>query len=121
MFSRRWSIAIVVTAAIAISYFDRQTLPVAVKAVREDIPISDAAFSKLNSAFLLAYAIMYLGGGRLIDAVGTRRGFFWVMVLWSIACGLHGLASGLIFLGVCRFLLGLGEGGGIPAATKAVA
>ena len=74
-----------------------------------------------NSAFLLAYALMYLGGGRLVDAVGTRRGFFWVMVLLVDRLRLHGLANGLIFLGVCRFLLGLGEGGGIPAATKAVA
>jgi MFS transporter, ACS family, hexuronate transporter len=119
--SRRWSIAIVVTAAIAISYFDRQTLPVAVDAIRKDFAVTDVAFSKLNSAFLLAYALMYLAGGRLVDAVGTRRGFFLVMVVWSIACALHGLADGLIFLTVCRFLLGLGEGGGIPAATKAVA
>jgi MFS transporter, ACS family, hexuronate transporter len=121
MFSRRWSIAILITAAIAISYFDRQTLPVAVDAIRKDIPISDTAFGRLNSAFLLAYALMYLGGGRLVDAIGTRRGFFLVMVGWSIACASHALADGLIFLGVCRFLLGLGEGGGIPAATKAVA
>ena len=119
--SRRWSIAIVVTAAIAISYFDRQTLPVAVDAIRKDFAVTDVAFSKLNSAFLLAYCAMYLAGGRLVDAVGTRRGFFLVMVVWSIACALHGLADGLIFLTVCRFLLGLGEGGGIPAATKAVA
>jgi MFS transporter, ACS family, hexuronate transporter len=121
MSSRRWSIAIVVTAAIAISYFDRQTLPVAIDAIRGSFEVSDGAFSRLASAFYLAYALMYLGGGRLIDAIGTRRGFFWVMVLWSIACGLHGLANGLMFLSVCRFLLGLGEGGGIPAATKAVA
>jgi MFS transporter, ACS family, hexuronate transporter len=33
------------TAAIAISYFDRQTLPVAIKTVSHDIPISDVHFS----------------------------------------------------------------------------
>ncbi len=103
MFSRRWSIAIVVTAAIAISYFDRQTLPVAIDAIRGSFEVSDGAFSRLASAFYLAYALMYLGGGRLIDAIGTRRGFFWVMVLWSIACGLHGLANGLIFLACAGF------------------
>lgn len=113
--------AILVTAAIAISYFDRQTLPVAVDAIRKDFKVSDLAFGRLVSIFFLAYALMYLGGGRLVDSVGTRRGFFLVMVGWSIACAMHGLANGLIFLGFCRFLLGLGEGGGIPAATKAVA
>src|SRR3954453_10477863 len=118
--SRRWSIAILITAAIAISYFDRQTLPVAEGAIREEMPISDVDFGRLVSVFYLSYALMYLGGGKLVDVLGTRRAFFWTMVLWSLACASHGLAHGLIFLAVCRFLLGLGEGGGIPAATKAV-
>jgi ACS family hexuronate transporter-like MFS transporter len=118
---RRWWIAILVTAAIAISYLDRQTLPVAIDAVRQDIAISDGAFARLNVAFLLAYGLMYMGGGRLIDALGTRRGFFVVMVFWSLACASHGLAAGFWMLAASRFALGLGEGGGFPAATKAVA
>jgi ACS family hexuronate transporter-like MFS transporter len=118
---RRWWIAILVTAAIAISYLDRLTLPVAIKEIRADIPISDSTFANLNVAFLLAYALMYMGGGRLIDALGTRRGFFAIMVFWSLACASHGLAAGFWMLAASRFLLGLGEGGGFPAATKAVA
>jgi ACS family hexuronate transporter-like MFS transporter len=118
---RRWWIAILVTAAIAISYLDRLTLPVAIKEIRADIPISDSTFANLNVAFLLAYALMYMGGGRLIDALGTRRGFFVIMVFWSLACASHGLAAGFWMLAASRFLLGLGEGGGFPAATKAVA
>jgi ACS family hexuronate transporter-like MFS transporter len=118
---RRWWIAILVTVAIAISYLDRLTLSVAVDAVRKDIPISDGAFSRLNIAFLLAYGLMYMGGGRLIDVLGTRRGFFLVMVFWSLACASHGLAMGFWMLAASRFALGLGEGGGFPAATKAVA
>jgi ACS family hexuronate transporter-like MFS transporter len=119
--SRRWSIAVLITVAIAISYLDRQTLPVAVDAVRQDIPISDGTFARLNIAFLVAYGLMYMGGGRLIDALGTRRGFFVIMVFWSLACASHGLAAGFWMLAASRFLLGLGEGGGFPAATKAVA
>jgi MFS transporter, ACS family, hexuronate transporter len=118
---RRWWIAILVTVAIAISYLDRLTLSVAIKAVQKDIPISDGAFANLQIAFLLAYGLMYMGGGRLIDALGTRRGFFVVMVFWSLACASHGLALGFWMLAVSRFALGLGEGGGFPAATKAVA
>jgi ACS family hexuronate transporter-like MFS transporter len=119
--SQRWLIAILVTAAIAISYLDRQTLPVAVDAIRKDIAISNTQYSDLQVAFLLAYAAMYAGGGRLIDALGTRRGFFVIMVFWSLACASHGLAAGFWMLAASRFLLGLGEGGGFPAATKAVA
>lgn len=118
---QRWWIAILITVAIAISYLDRLTLPVAVNAIRQDIAISEQAFSYLNAAFLLAYAAMYIGGGKLIDALGTRRGFYLIMLFWSLACASHGFAMGVGSLIVSRFLLGLGEGGGFPAATKAVA
>src|SRR3954452_24978182 len=116
----RWSIAILISSAIAISYFDRQTLPVAIAAIQRDIPISNTQFSYLQGAFLLAYACMYVGGGKLIDVLGTRRGFLLIMVWWSLACASHGLAAGLGMLAASRFLLGMGEGGGFPAATKAV-
>jgi ACS family hexuronate transporter-like MFS transporter len=117
----RWAVAWLLAAAIAISYFDRQTLSVAVAAIQRDFPITNTQFSQLQAAFLFAYALMYAGGGRLIDALGTKRGFIVIMVWWSLACASHGLASGFSTLAASRFLLGLGEGGGFPAATKAVA
>lgn len=117
----RWRIAVMVCAAIAVSYLDRQTLPVAVKAISRDIPLSNQQFSTLQSAFLFAYALMYAGGGKLADALGTRRGFAVIMLFWSAACASHALAVGVVSLGVARFMLGVGEGGGFPAATRAVA
>jgi ACS family hexuronate transporter-like MFS transporter len=117
----RWGIAALISAAIAISYFDRQTLPVAIKAIQSDIPISNTQFSQLQAAFLTAYALMYAGGGKLIDVLGTRKGFLLIMLWWSVACASHGLAAAFGMLAVSRFLLGMGEGGGFPAATKAVA
>jgi ACS family hexuronate transporter-like MFS transporter len=117
----RWRIAALVSAAIAISYLDRQSLPVAVKAIQQDIPLTNTQFGDLTSAFLLAYAVMYAGGGVLIDRLGTRRGFLVIMVFWSLACASHSLATGFGMLAVSRLLLGAGEGGGFPAATKVIA
>src|ERR1700733_2441332 len=117
----RWRIAILVSAAIAISYLDRQTLPVAVQAISKDIPLTNGQFSALQSAFLFAYALMYAGGGRLVDSLGTRRGFMVIMLFWSFACASHSLATGFAMLAASRFLLGMGEGGGFPAASRAVA
>ncbi|HXN25880.1 MAG TPA: MFS transporter [Candidatus Acidoferrales bacterium] len=117
----RWRIAILVGAAIAISYLDRQTLPVAIKAISRDIPLTNVQFSNLQSAFLLAYAFMYAGGGKLTDALGTRRGFTVIMIFWSLACASHGLALTFTMLAISRFALGMGEGGGFPASTRAVA
>ncbi|MBL8220314.1 MAG: MFS transporter [Bryobacterales bacterium] len=119
--NKRWPIAWLVTAAIAISYLDRQTLPVAIAAIQRDIPVSNTQFSQLQAAFLIAYAVMYAAGGKLMDHWGTRTGFAVIMIAWSAACAGHGLATAFLGLAVCRFLLGMGEGGGFPAATKAVA
>src|SRR5437762_4024654 len=119
-YSARWQIALMVCCAIAISYFDRQTLPVAIAAIQRDIPMSNTDYSTLQSVFLIAYAVMYAGGGRLIDLVGSRTGFAAVMIWWSLACASHGLARSVGLLGISRFLLGVGEGGAFPAATKVV-
>ena len=117
----RWRIALILSVAIAISYLDRQALSIAIAAIQKEIPLSNTDFSRLQIAFLAAYGIMYAGGGALIDRLGTRRGFPVIMVAWSLACAAHGLATGLRSLALSRFLLGVGEGGGFPAATKAVA
>jgi ACS family hexuronate transporter-like MFS transporter len=94
---------------------------VAVAAIQKDIPLTNFEFGALASTFLLAYALMYAGGGALIDRLGTRRGFFVIMVFWSLACASHSLATGFWMLAASRFLLGAGEGGGFPAATKVIA
>ena len=117
----RWSIAFLVSAAIAISYLDRQTLPWAIKAIQADIPFSNQIKAGLDSAFLVTYGLMYLGGGLLLDRLGTRRGFLCIMIFWSLACASHGFAGGVIALAASRLLLGVGEGGGFPAATRVVA
>ena len=119
----RWVVAILLCVAITNSYMDRNTLGLAVTAIRDsgDIPISDGDFGNLVAAFLFSYALMYVGGGKLMDALGTRKGLFWVTVFWSIAVVSHGLAGGITALLFSRVLLGIGEGGGFPAITKAVA
>ncbi len=116
-----WYFVGLVTAAVAISYFDRQTLPVAVEAIQRNIPISNPQFASLQAAFLVMYALFYVVGGKLLDSVGTRVGFAIIMAWWSVACALQGLAHGLSVLLLARFLLGMGEGGAFPAATRVVA
>jgi sugar phosphate permease len=87
---------LLVTAAIAISYMDRQTLLVAISAIQRSIPLSSRQFSCLQTAFLLSYAALYAIGGRLLDRLGTGRGFLLIMICWSVSCALHCLASGFL-------------------------
>jgi MFS transporter, ACS family, hexuronate transporter len=117
----RWAIALMIAVAISISYLDRQTLPWVIKNIQADIPIGNQVKAFLDSAFLATYGLMYLGGGWLLDRIGTRRGFLFIMIFWSLACASHGFATGIIALAASRLLLGVGEGGGFPAATRAIA
>src|SRR5215510_11208854 len=117
----RWWIAGLLAIATALNYLDRQSFPVAVNQIKIDIPLTDQQFSMLNSFFLLAYAIMYMGGGKIMDWLGTRVGYAVMIVWWSAANFLHGTVSTVMGLGVYRFLLGMGEGGGFPGSGKAVA
>ena len=106
--------------AIALSYLDRQSFPVVIGEIKKTIPLSEDQYGKLTSLFLLAYGIMYAGGGRIIDALGTRVGYAVMIVWWSAANFMLGTVSSVFGLRLFRFLLGLGEGGGFPGSVKAV-
>jgi MFS transporter, ACS family, hexuronate transporter len=119
--SKPWFFVALVTVAIGISYFDRQALPVAISAIQRNIPISNSQFALLQAAFLATYALLYAGGGKLLDTIGTKMGFAVSMAWWSLACALHGFARGLTLLVLARLLLGMGEGAAFPAATRVIA
>jgi MFS transporter, ACS family, aldohexuronate transporter len=116
----RWWIAALLAAATALSYLDRASFPVVFKEVRKDIPLSDADFASLQSLFLVAYGVMYAGGGWILDRLGTRAGYTLMIVGWSAANFCTGFVSSLAGLRLFRFLLGMGEGGGFPGSGKAV-
>jgi ACS family hexuronate transporter-like MFS transporter len=85
--SYRWYIAVLIAFAITISYFDRQTLPAAIAAIQHDIPISNTRFSELQAAFLIAYAAMYAAGGKIMDVLGTRKGFLAILIFSIVSFG----------------------------------
>lgn len=116
----RWWIAALIGLATAINYLDRQNLPIALGEIRKTIEISDFDYGLINSLFLLAYGTMYAIGGRIIDSLGSKMGYAVMIVWWSIANIIHGFISSVTGLGIARFLLGLGEGGGFPGSAKVV-
>ena len=107
--------------ATVINYLDRQTLSVAAPVLREQFHMSNARYSYVLFAFLLAYTIMNGVSGTLIDRMGTRVGYAACIAWWSTAAMLHAFARGAFSLGLFRFLLGVGEAGNWPAGVKVVA
>jgi ACS family hexuronate transporter-like MFS transporter len=87
----------------------------------EQYHMNNVVYSRIISAFMVAYTIMNGVSGPLIDRLGTRRGYAWTTAWWSGAAMLHALAVGPWSLGTFRFLLGMGEAGNWPAGVKVVA
>ena len=117
----RWWIAGLLFLATAINYVDRQTLSVLAPLLREKFGMSNADYSRVLAAFMLAYTVMQSGFGRLVDRLGTKRGFSLAISWWSVAAVLHALSNSAMQFGFCRFLLGAGEAGNWPGGVKAVA
>jgi ACS family hexuronate transporter-like MFS transporter len=106
--------------ATASNYLDRQALSVAAPVLRAQLGLSSIGYSRVIFVFLLGYTIGQTPAGKVIDKVGTRLGMLLCVAVWSTVTTLHGLAAGVISLGVLRFLLGVAEAGNWPGGIKAV-
>src|ERR1700737_4833348 len=86
----RWWIAGLLAAATALNYLDRQNLPVVVVELQKHIPLTNQQYARLQFLFLMAYGLMYVGGGRIVDWLGTRLGYAGMILWWSAANFLPG-------------------------------
>ena len=136
----RWTICGLLFLAATINYVDRQVIGILKPTLQAEFGWSEIDYGDIVFAFQLAYAIGFLFAGRIMDRLGTKKGFSLALIVWSLAAmataeatrfgpgvafilGGFGLAysssvAGFMFV---RFLLGLGESGNFPAAIKTVA
>ena len=117
----RWTIVALIFFATTINYIDRQVIGILAPYLQKEIGWNEIEYGYIVTAFTAAYAIGLLLIGRIIDIVGTKRGYATVLTGWSFAAIGHALASSALGFGVARFVLGLFEAGNFPAAIKTVA
>jgi ACS family hexuronate transporter-like MFS transporter len=99
---------------------DRQTLSVLADTIQRDLHLTTIDYSRITSSFLVSYAVMYAVSGKLIDVLGTRRGFLIFVSGWSVANMLHAFANSVAQFRFFRFLLGAAEPANFPGGVKAV-
>jgi ACS family hexuronate transporter-like MFS transporter len=116
----RWWIVILLFASTTINYIDRQTLSVLAPYLKVEFHWSNSDFALVVIAFRFGYTIFQFVSGRLLDRLGTRRGLSLAVMWYSLIAMLTATAAGLRSFALFRFLLGAGEGGNWPGATKAV-
>lgn len=117
----RWWLLTLIFLAAVLNYVDRQTLSALAPTIQRDLAMDEREYADIVNIFLVGYTIAYLVSGRIVDLLGTRAGMVVFVAWWSVANMLTGAAQGMRSLGAYRFLLGLGEAGVWPAASKVVA
>ncbi len=117
----RWYICGLLFFATTINYIDRQVLGILAPDLQREIGWSELDYGRIIIAFQLAYAVMMLVSGRIIDKIGTRLGFALAIIWWSLSAMGHALARNALTFGIARFLLGVGEASNFPASIKTVA
>ena len=117
----RWVICALLFAATSINYVDRQIIGVLKPTLQVEFGWTESAYGDMVFWFQAAYALGYLGLGRVIDKIGARLGYAAVVALWTAAHIAHALVSSVVGFIAVRFALGLGESGNFPAGLKAIA
>ena len=123
----RWTICALIFAATTINYLDRNVLgllkPVlaAVGVFGADKGDQELNYSTVVICFQIAYAAGMLMAGKFIDKVGTKSGYAWAFIGWSIASIGHAFGQHTWSFGFWRAALGVTEAGNFPSANKAVA
>jgi MFS transporter, ACS family, aldohexuronate transporter len=117
----RWTICALLFFAATINYLDRQVIATLKDTLQQAHVWDENGYAWVVFAFQTAYAIGLLIAGRVMDWLGTRKGFSFSVLIWSLAAMGHALVSTVGGFAVARFALGLGEAGNFPACIKTVA
>lgn len=103
-----------------ILFVDRVNLAAAASSIQKDLLLTNIQLGIAFSAFNYAYAPFQLVGGWFADRFGARRTLTVCGLAWSATTIVTGAVTGLASLFAVRFVLGMGEGATLPAATRAL-
>ncbi|WP_310379969.1 MFS transporter [Flavobacterium sp.] len=137
----RWTVCSLLFFATTVNYLDRQVLSLLAPSLSEEFGWTNSDYANITAVFQFIYAISMLFAGRIIDKLGTKKGYILAIVIWSIGAIMHAyslpigtaFSTFMVWVGVgavpisiagfmlSRAVLGFGESGNFPAAIKAVA
>jgi ACS family D-galactonate transporter-like MFS transporter len=116
----RYAVVGILCVMYFITYVDRVNLSLAAPDLACSLRLSKTELGFLFSVFAYPYAAMQILGGWFSDKYGSRLTLAVLGVIWSVATIWTGLCGGFATLLLSRVLLGVGEGGAFPSATRAL-
>jgi len=137
----RWTICALLFFATTVNYLDRQVLSLLQPYLAETFDWTNTDYANITAVFQFGYALSMLVAGRIIDKLGTKKGYTWAIIIWSLAAIIHAeaipigeaMSAILGWFGIAGFsisvlgfmfsraILAFGEAGNFPAAIKATA
>ena len=151
MTNYRWVICAMIFIATTVNYLDRQVLSLTWdEFIKPEFHWNEINYGNITAVFAIVYAFAQLFAGRIVDRLGTKRGYTVSIAVWSLGACLHAIcgiateahvgassrmdliqATGDAALAISTFsvymfmiaraILALGEGGNFPSAIKATA
>ena len=137
----RWTICGLLFFATTVNYLDRQVLSLLAPSLSKEFGWSNSDYANITAVFQFIYAISMLFAGRIVDKLGTKKGYILSITVWSLGAIMHAyslpigtaFSTIMVWVGVgavpvsiagfmlSRAVLGFGESGNFPAAIKATA
>lgn len=151
MTNYRWVICAMLFIATTVNYLDRQVLSLTWdEFIKPEFHWDEKDYGNITAVFAIVYAFAQLFAGRIVDKLGTKKGYALAIGVWSLGACLHAVcgvateahvglesrmdlvnATGDVAIAISTFsvymfmiarcVLALGEGGNFPSSIKATA
>ncbi|HUY13584.1 MAG TPA: MFS transporter [Terriglobia bacterium] len=116
----RWVMLFLLCLMYLVTYLDRVSLANTAPLISKEFGFDKATMGIIFSAFIWAYAIFQVPGGWLGDRFGPRKVLSIIMSYRMVIAFATTVCGGLASFWSARFLLGMGEAGAFPTATRAM-
>jgi sugar phosphate permease len=116
----RWYILGIICLMYLITYLDRVIMNNTAPEIQKEFGFDNATKGVILNALFWGYALFQVPGGWLSERFGPRAILASLVVFWSLVTIAAGFASGGLSLAILLFLLGAGEAGAFPGATRAM-
>lgn len=100
-----------------IAYIDRTNFSIAMPSLQKEFGLDSGDTGIAAGIFFVGYVLFQMPGGYIAQVWSAKRFIFWSLLVWGVFATLCGFAQSYEQLLVCRFLLGVGEGGVWPATV----
>ena len=102
----------------AIAYIHRSCLAVPAEDIRRDLGLDETQMGAVMGSFFAVYALSQIPAGWLGDRWGSRRAMPLYAVVWSLATGSVGMATGMVSIMASQVTNGLAQAGVFPCSAN---